>query len=175
MQLRARSAVRGGRFSPRPDPARRDDARARRPGHAATVARHAAPGRHAGAVRDRPDRAGRHRPLHGGRRDRRDREAAGAAALGRPGPQAVGAAPAAGLISGSPWHAWRWLDMMTELRGARRPPIPHQARNNMKTKAAIAWKAGQPLTIEEVELEGPKEGEVLVEIKATGICHTDYY
>ena len=45
----------------------------------------------------------------------------------------------------------------------------------MKTKAAIAWKAGQPLTIEEVDLEGPKAGEVLVEIKATGICHTDYY
>jgi S-(hydroxymethyl)glutathione dehydrogenase/alcohol dehydrogenase len=50
-----------------------------------------------------------------------------------------------------------------------------QRENDMKTKAAIAWKAGQPLTIEEVELEGPKAGEVLVEIKATGICHTDYY
>jgi S-(hydroxymethyl)glutathione dehydrogenase/alcohol dehydrogenase len=45
----------------------------------------------------------------------------------------------------------------------------------MKTKAAIAWKAGAPLTIEDVELAGPKAGEVLVEIKATGICHTDYY
>src|SRR3954462_5011992 len=45
----------------------------------------------------------------------------------------------------------------------------------MKTKAAVAWKAGQPLTIEEVELGAPREGEVLVEIKATGICHTDYY
>ena len=45
----------------------------------------------------------------------------------------------------------------------------------MKTKAAIAWKAGKPLTIEEVDLEGPRAGEVLVEIKATGICHTDYY
>jgi S-(hydroxymethyl)glutathione dehydrogenase/alcohol dehydrogenase len=45
----------------------------------------------------------------------------------------------------------------------------------MKTKAAIAWKAGEPLTIEDVELDGPKAGEVLVEIKATGICHTDYY
>ena len=45
----------------------------------------------------------------------------------------------------------------------------------MKTKAAIAWKAGAPLTIEDVELSGPKAGEVLVEIKATGICHTDYY
>ncbi|MGZ8288975.1 MAG: S-(hydroxymethyl)glutathione dehydrogenase/class III alcohol dehydrogenase [Telluria sp.] len=45
----------------------------------------------------------------------------------------------------------------------------------MKTKAAIAWQAGAPLTIEEVDLAGPKAGEVLVEIKATGICHTDYY
>jgi S-(hydroxymethyl)glutathione dehydrogenase / alcohol dehydrogenase len=45
----------------------------------------------------------------------------------------------------------------------------------MKTRAAVAWKAGQPLTIEEVDLEGPRAGEVLVEIKATGICHTDYY
>ena len=45
----------------------------------------------------------------------------------------------------------------------------------MKTKAAIAWEAGKPLTIEEVELQGPQAGEVLVEIKATGICHTDYY
>ena len=45
----------------------------------------------------------------------------------------------------------------------------------MKTKAAVAWQAGQPLTIETVDLEGPRLGEVLVEIKATGICHTDYY
>ena len=45
----------------------------------------------------------------------------------------------------------------------------------MKTKAAVAWQSGQPLSIETVDLEGPKVGEVLVEIKATGICHTDYY
>ena len=45
----------------------------------------------------------------------------------------------------------------------------------MKTKAAIAWEAGKPLTIEEVDLEGPRAGEVLIEVKATGICHTDYY
>jgi S-(hydroxymethyl)glutathione dehydrogenase/alcohol dehydrogenase len=45
----------------------------------------------------------------------------------------------------------------------------------MDVKAAIAWKAGQPLTIETVRLEGPKAGEVLVEIKATGVCHTDAY
>ena len=45
----------------------------------------------------------------------------------------------------------------------------------MKTRAAVAWKAGAPLTIETVDLEGPRAGEVLVEIKATGICHTDDY
>lgn len=45
----------------------------------------------------------------------------------------------------------------------------------MKTRAAIAWKAGSELTIEEVDLQGPQENEVLVELKATGICHTDYY
>jgi S-(hydroxymethyl)glutathione dehydrogenase/alcohol dehydrogenase len=45
----------------------------------------------------------------------------------------------------------------------------------MKTRAAVAHKAGAPLTIEEVEVAGPKEGEVLIEIKATGVCHTDAY
>jgi S-(hydroxymethyl)glutathione dehydrogenase/alcohol dehydrogenase len=45
----------------------------------------------------------------------------------------------------------------------------------MKTRAAVAWKAEAPLTIETVNLEGPKAGEVLVEIMATGICHTDAY
>lgn len=45
----------------------------------------------------------------------------------------------------------------------------------MKVKAAVAWKAGLPLEIGEVELEGPKAGEVLVRIVATGVCHTDAY
>ena len=45
----------------------------------------------------------------------------------------------------------------------------------MKTRAAVAWQAGQPLTIEVLDLDGPRAGEVLVEVKATGICHTDYY
>jgi len=45
----------------------------------------------------------------------------------------------------------------------------------MKTRAAVAWQAGKPLTIEEVDLQGPKFGEVLVEVKATGICHTDWF
>ena len=45
----------------------------------------------------------------------------------------------------------------------------------MKTQAAVAWTAGAPLSIETVDLEGPRAGEVLVEVKATGICHTDYF
>ena len=45
----------------------------------------------------------------------------------------------------------------------------------MKTRAAVAWKAGAPLTIETLDLQGPRAGEVLIEIKATGICHTDAY
>jgi S-(hydroxymethyl)glutathione dehydrogenase/alcohol dehydrogenase len=43
----------------------------------------------------------------------------------------------------------------------------------MKTRAAVAFGAGKPLEIVEVDLEGPKAGEVLIEIKATGLCHTD--
>ena len=45
----------------------------------------------------------------------------------------------------------------------------------MQVRAAVAHKAGDPLSIETVELEGPKDGEVLMEVKATGICHTDAF
>src|SRR5450756_1169024 len=45
----------------------------------------------------------------------------------------------------------------------------------MKTRAAVAFEAKKPLEIIELDLDGPKAGEVLVEIKATGICHTDAY
>ncbi len=45
----------------------------------------------------------------------------------------------------------------------------------MKTRAAVALEAGKPLVIEEVDLDGPKAGEVLLEIKATGVCHTDAF
>ena len=45
----------------------------------------------------------------------------------------------------------------------------------MKTKAAVAFGAGKPLEIHEVDLDGPREGEVLVEIKASGVCHTDAF
>jgi S-(hydroxymethyl)glutathione dehydrogenase / alcohol dehydrogenase len=45
----------------------------------------------------------------------------------------------------------------------------------MKSRAAVAWEANKPLTIEDVNVEGPKAGEVLVEMMATGVCHTDAY
>jgi S-(hydroxymethyl)glutathione dehydrogenase / alcohol dehydrogenase len=45
----------------------------------------------------------------------------------------------------------------------------------MKSRAAVAWEANKPLTIEEIDVEGPKAGEVLVEMMATGVCHTDAY
>ena len=45
----------------------------------------------------------------------------------------------------------------------------------MKSRAAVAWEAGKPLVIEEIDVQGPKQGEVLVRIVATGVCHTDAY
>ncbi len=45
----------------------------------------------------------------------------------------------------------------------------------MKVRAAVAREAGKPLVIEEIDLEGPKAGEVLIEVKASGVCHTDAY
>lgn len=45
----------------------------------------------------------------------------------------------------------------------------------MKSRAAVAWESGKPLQIEEVDVQGPQEGEVLVRVVATGVCHTDAY
>ena len=45
----------------------------------------------------------------------------------------------------------------------------------MKTRAAVAWEVGKPLEIDELELAGPKEGEVLLRVVATGVCHTDAF
>ena len=45
----------------------------------------------------------------------------------------------------------------------------------MKTRAAVAWEAGKPLEITDIDIEGPREGEVLVRIVATGVCHTDAF
>ena len=45
----------------------------------------------------------------------------------------------------------------------------------MKSRAAVAWEAGKPLEIEEVDVQGPKQGEVLIRVVATGVCHTDAF
>ena len=45
----------------------------------------------------------------------------------------------------------------------------------MKSKAAVAWEAGKPLSIEEVDVAAPKVGEVMVKLVATGVCHTDAF
>jgi S-(hydroxymethyl)glutathione dehydrogenase / alcohol dehydrogenase len=53
--------------------------------------------------------------------------------------------------------------------------IANEEFQSMKTRAAVAWEADKPLSIEEVDLAGPKAGEVLVRIIATGVCHTDAF
>src|SRR5258708_23089197 len=45
----------------------------------------------------------------------------------------------------------------------------------MKAKAAVAFEKGQPLELAEVDLDGPRAGEVMIELKATGVCHTDAF
>jgi S-(hydroxymethyl)glutathione dehydrogenase/class III alcohol dehydrogenase len=55
------------------------------------------------------------------------------------------------------------------------PLIQEFNMNMIKTRAAVAWEAGKPLSIEEVDLMPPQKGEVLVRIVATGVCHTDAY
>jgi S-(hydroxymethyl)glutathione dehydrogenase/alcohol dehydrogenase len=71
-----------------------------------------------------------------------------------------------------PWPAdLPGLDLTARNGNARR----HIKEIPMKTRAAVAWEAKAPLTIETIDISGPKPGEVLVEIMATGICHTDAY
>jgi len=45
----------------------------------------------------------------------------------------------------------------------------------MKSRAAVAWEPKKPLSIEEVDVEGPREGEVLLKVVASGVCHTDAF
>src|SRR3546814_2434904 len=64
------------------------------------------------------------------------------------------------------------------MRCNRAPPSGQalsRERSTMDVRAAVAVAAGKPLEVTTVQLEGPKEGEVLVEVKATGICHTDAF
>src|SRR5262249_40402651 len=59
--------------------------------------------------------------------------------------------------------------------GAGAPQSSLARRGTLGGRAAVAHRAGAPLQVRTVRLEGPKEGEVLVEIKATGVCHTDEF
>jgi S-(hydroxymethyl)glutathione dehydrogenase / alcohol dehydrogenase len=71
---------------------------------------------------------------------------------------------------------WGTIRRLDKPPAARLLPMREPDRRDlMKTRAAIAIAPNQPLVIEEVDLEGPKVGEVLVEIMATGVCHTDAY
>src|SRR5580704_17035611 len=72
-----------------------------------------------------------------------------------------------------PMRKWAMRGLIA-LGALAHSPTSNRERQ-MKTKAAVAYGAGRPLVIETVELDGPKAGEVLVEIRATGICHTDEF
>jgi S-(hydroxymethyl)glutathione dehydrogenase/alcohol dehydrogenase len=64
---------------------------------------------------------------------------------------------------------------MSSIQSHSEHSVAKQKGLAMKTKAAVAFKAGTPLEVCDVDLDGPKAGEVLVEIKATGVCHTDAF
>src|SRR3984893_12796034 len=79
-----------------------------------------------------------------------------------------------GLTRGRlPFHPHLYFLRLYSGAGGRDGRSPREVC--METRAAVAHQAGQPLAIETVRLDGPKAGEGLVEIKATGICHTDAY
>src|SRR5882762_9417729 len=65
--------------------------------------------------------------------------------------------------------------MLVAKPGGPQPSSPDRGVPTVKSRAAVAWAAGRPLSIEEVDVAGPKPGEVLVRIVATGVCHTDAF
>lgn len=75
-------------------------------------------------------------------------------------------------MTGAQIDAWRGDDCTGRASAGARSPVYGRA---MKTRAAIAFEVGKPLVVDEVDLEGPRAGEVLVELKATGVCHTDEF
>jgi S-(hydroxymethyl)glutathione dehydrogenase/alcohol dehydrogenase len=79
------------------------------------------------------------------------------------------------LVSPHSTVAFQWLPWKDNGRHESLRKRKKSGEFAMDVRAAVAHQAGQPLTIETVQLEGPREGEVLVEIKATGICHTDEF
>src|SRR5690606_16312214 len=77
-----------------------------------------------------------------------------------------------------PWvKAGRGRQRSGHFHTMRSPQLQRQSERKraMKAKAAVAWEAGKPLSIEEVDIQGPKAGEVLVRLVATGVCHTDAF
>src|SRR3979411_3116537 len=65
--------------------------------------------------------------------------------------------------------------MLVASPGGPQPSSPDRGVPTVKSRAAVAWAAGRPLSIEEVDVAAPKPGEVLVKIVATGVCHTDAF
>src|SRR6201996_4017979 len=62
-----------------------------------------------------------------------------------------------------------------QVLGSPQPKFISPWKSNMDIRAAVAWEAGKPLSVETIQLEGPKGNEVLIEMKSTGICHTDKF
>src|SRR5262249_42600913 len=99
---------------------------------------------------------------------------AGRHGWGRGGGIGIGFFPLAAIAPFARSRCRRWafpLRLPPRLVSTKTP----RRKTAMKTRAAVALEKGKPLTVTEVELDGPKASEVLVEVKATGICHTDEF
>src|SRR4029453_17232757 len=93
----------------------------------------------------------------------------------RPGSRNDRATAIVGRVSGNPLEVIAFAacgDPLPEEFFAL-PAKMQRRKSPKKTRAAVAFDKAKPLTVAEVELDGPKAGEVLVEVKATGLCHTD--
>src|SRR4030095_1547102 len=73
---------------------------------------------------------------------------------------------------------WEYWSVGSQTHHFITPPLQYSSRlagGTMKSRAAVAWEASKPLAIEKVEVEGPKNGEFRLQLKPTGVCHTDAY
>src|SRR5271168_2529317 len=73
------------------------------------------------------------------------------------------------------WQSWVWpaIGFPSLSSGPRVAMRGLKGRTTMKTQAAILWNQGQPWSIEEIDLDPPEDGEVLIELSASGMCHSD--
>src|SRR6185436_15331182 len=71
-------------------------------------------------------------------------------------------------------HSHQFFGAAARCQWQRHCEYQHESRT-MKTQAAVGYAAGKPLEVVTVDLDGPRDGEVLVEIKASGVCHTDEF